>query len=143
MDPRFLRYDKTNFATNLRNLRKVIKTNIAKIQFDDQAALDHINNFPPSDINNRGNVRLDGHPAKNLLELDVAAGYADNMKPSELKKTRPEYECFGTKQWCKAVNKERSKQKQDEFWIDERNREGARRHAERRTARLREAGMIL
>lgn len=46
-------------------------------------------------MNNRGNPRINNHPAKALLELDVAAGRANGRKPSEFKKDRSEYAAFG------------------------------------------------
>jgi hypothetical protein len=103
---------------------------------------DHLKNFPPSKINNRGKVRLHGHPAKELLELDVAAGDADGKKPAELKKTRPEYQHFDNIQWSKAVHREKAKQREAHVWVEARNREGQRRHIERRTAMLKEAGRL-
>ena len=37
---------------------------------------------------------MHGHDAKKLLELDVAAGDADGIKPAQLKQTREEYKEF-------------------------------------------------
>jgi len=54
--------------------------------------------------NKPGNVLWHTHPTKGLLECDVAVGKAENIKPSELKKSRPEYEPFDNKQFCKAVH---------------------------------------
>lgn len=53
--------------------------------------VNHIKNFPSSRINNRGIVRIHYHSAKKLLELDVAAGDADGVKPEQSKETRDEY----------------------------------------------------
>ena len=137
----FQEYKKTNFCNNLRSLRKAVLKNVRSIAFDDAAAKQHLTNFPPSEINNRGNLRMHGHPAKQLLELDVAAGRANGRKPSELKKDRPEYAGFGTKQFCKAVHNEKQKQRGEKVWTEKRNKEGAKRHAKRREAQLLAAGM--
>jgi len=44
--------------------------------------------------------------------------------------------------FAKAVHREKAKQREETFWIDKRNREGARRYVERRNKRLQEAGML-
>jgi hypothetical protein len=142
-DEQFKHYDKNNFCLNLRSLKKTIESNIKCIDFDDMASVSHNINYPPSKVNNRGNVNMQRHPSKKLLELDVAAGKANGTKPAELKKTRPEYKDFGSIQWCKAVNKGKSKQVEDKFWIDKLYREGGRCHAEQRTAQLKEDDMVI
>jgi hypothetical protein len=139
--PEFWEYNKTNFCNNLRSLGKAVLKNVKSIAFNDAAAKRHLVNFPPSTINNRGNLRMHGHVAKKLLELDVAAGKAFGRKPSELKKDRPEYDGFGTIQFCKAVHNEKQKQGGEKVWIDKRNREGAKRHRKRREEQLIAAGM--
>lgn len=141
MDSRFKQYKKGNFSNNLRSLRKKIAINLKSIGFENEASKQHNINFTPTILNSRGNVRMHKHPAKKLLELDVAAGRATNKKPAELKKEREEYADFGTIQWCKAVNNERQKQRGEKVWIDKRNKEGAKRHLKRREAELRERGM--
>ena len=83
------------------------------------------------------------HPAKKLLELDIVMGKANGTKPAELEKTRSECKDFGMIQWCKAVNKEKSKQVEDKFWIENCNQEGTRHHAEQRTTQQKEAGMAI
>ena len=69
---------------------------------------------------------MHGHCAKELLELDVAAGKTNGVKPLDLKKTRHEYKDFDNIQFCKAVHREKAKQREETFWIGKRNREGAR-----------------
>ena len=139
-----LRQYPNNCADRLRRLKTTIRGNIEKIAFDDEAAAAHKLLFPPSEINNRGNLRLHGHEAKRLLELDVAAGKAKGVRPAALRETREEYKEFtNNRQWCKAVNKEIEKQRKEGFWADKRNREGQKRHVKRREAQLREAGMII
>ena len=133
---------KKNLSSNLNRLKKTIRRNMEMISFDDKAVLEHLANFPPSTINNRGNISMQGHRGKELLELDVAAGKTKGVKPLEFKKTRKEYEDFGNKQFSKAVHREVAKQREETFWIDKRNREGARRHVERRNKRLQEANML-
>jgi hypothetical protein len=112
------------------------------IKFEDAATEQHNNLFRlKSDKNNRGNPRMHNHPGKRWLELDVAAGNADGRKPAELKQDRPEYAEFGTIQFCKAVNKERQKQRTEKFWAPKRNKEGALRNIRRREKQLSELGM--
>lgn len=76
-----------------------------------------------------------------MLELDVAAGRTTGRKPADIKKDRPEYSQFETRQWGRMVNNERKKQK-GEVWYAKRNKEGALRHIKCREAQLREAGMM-
>lgn len=137
-----LRQYPNNCADRLRRLKTTIHGNIEKIAFDDKAAAAHKLLFPASEVNNRGNLRLHGHRAKALLELDVAAGKAEGITPAALPETRDEYKFFtDNRQWCKAVNKEKEKQKKAGFWMDKRNGEGQTRHAKRREAQLRDAGV--
>lgn len=85
-----LRQYPNNCADRLRRLKNTIRGNIEKIAFDDKAAAAHKVLFRSSAINNRGNLRLHGHPAKKLLELDVAAGKTKGVRPAALRETRDE-----------------------------------------------------
>lgn len=135
-DQQFREYPKNNFCNNLRNYRKKTRVQMQSIKFEDAAAVQHNNLFRfKSDKNNRGNPRMHNHPGKS------AAGNANGRKPAELKKDRPEYAEFGTIQFCKAVNKERQKQRTEKFWAPKRNKEGALRNIRRREQQLSELGM--
>lgn len=79
------------------------------MSFEDNATEQHWKTFYGSTINSRGKPKLHNNTAKNLLELDVAAGRAKRRNPAEIKKHRPEYAEFGTNQWCSAVNNEQQK----------------------------------
>ena len=96
----------TNCADRLRRLKTAIRGNMEKIAFNNNAVTEHKRLFPSSRINNRGNLRLHGHLAKELLELDVAAGRTKGLKPAQLRETPDEYKEFtNNKQWSKAVRK--------------------------------------
>ncbi len=58
-----------------------------KIASNNNAVPEHERLFPSSRINNCGNLRLHGHPAKKLLELDVTAGRTKGLKPAQLLET--------------------------------------------------------
>lgn len=132
LEDELLREYPNNCADRLRRLKTAIRSNMEKIAFDNNAAPEHKRLFPSSRINNRGNLRLHGHPAKELLEIDVAAGRTKDPKPAQLRETREEYKQFtNNKQWSKAVNKEEEKQRKECFWADKQNREGQKRHAKR------------
>ena len=135
-DPRFQAYEYKNFRTNLNSLKKVVEENIDQIEFNNQSVLEQLQNFPRPPWNKHGNVFWHTHPAKALLQLDVAAGKADNVKPSELKKSRPEYEAFENEQFCKAVHAEKSKQKGETFWVAKRNKKGMKKHIKQREEQL-------
>ena len=62
------------------------------IRFEDKAADQHWMRFCESALDSRGNPKLHNNPAKNLLELVVAAGRAKGQKPADIKKDEPEYE---------------------------------------------------
>lgn len=135
-DPQFQAYKYKNFQTNLSNLKKIVKGNINQIEFDNQAVLEQLHNFPRPTHNKRKNVLWHTNLAKASLELDVAAGKADDVKPSKLKKSRPEYEPFNNKQFCKAVHAEKSKQKGEKIWVAKRNKKGMMKHINEREDRL-------
>jgi hypothetical protein len=63
------------------------------------------------------------------------------MPPAQLQQTRPEYKPFDKRQWTKAVNKEKSKQREEAFWVDKRDNEGARRRIKRRDQQLKQYGI--
>ena len=134
-------YPKANVCDAIRRYRKTILIQMKSIKFEDKAADQHWTRFCESAVDSRGNPKLHNSAAKNLLELDVAAGRAKGRKPSDIKKDRPEYAPFETKQWRRAVNNERQKQK-GEIWYAKRNKQGALRHIKHREAQLEEAGMI-
>ena len=84
---------------------------------------------------------MHNNTAKNLLDLDVAAGRAKGRKPAEIKRDRPEHAECGTNQWHSAVNNERQKQK-SKIWNVKHNKEGALRHIKHRETQLKEAGIL-
>ena len=143
-ETQFREYNKTNFCNNLRSYKKKVRVQTTSIKFDDEATKQHNILFrsSQSNKNNRGNPLLHKHPAKKLIELDVAAGKAAGRKPAELKGDRPEYADIGTQQFCKAVNNERQKQRGEKFWAPKRNKEGALRHIKRREKELEDRGML-
>ena len=53
--------------------------------------------YPRQTVNNRGEIVFDLHPARDLLRQDVANKLHLTMKPSELRRTRPEYKVFKKK----------------------------------------------
>ena len=134
-------YPKADVCDAIQCYRKTILIQMKSIKFEDKAVDQHCIRFCGSAVDNRGNPKLHNNAAKNLLELDVAAGRAKGRKPVDIKKDRPEYASFETKQWHRAVNNERQKQK-GEIWYDKRNRQGALRHIKRREAQLEEADMM-
>jgi hypothetical protein len=134
-------YPKANVCDAIRRYRKTILIQMKSIKFEDKAADQHWIRFCGSAVDSRGNPKLHKNAAKNLLELDVAAGRAKGRKPVDIKKDRPEYASFETKQWHRAVNNERQKQK-GEIWYSKRNKQGAMRHIKCREAQLEEAGMM-
>lgn len=140
----FREYPKTNFCNNLRTYKKLIRLQMESISFEDEATRQHNMLFRPHPrpkTNNCGNPRIHNHPGKSWLELDVAAGNATGRTPAQLKQDRPEYAEFETKQFCKAVNNERQKQRTEKFWAPKRNQEGALRNIKRREEQLEELGM--
>ena len=134
-------YPKKNVCDAIRRYKKTILLQRECISFEDNATEQHWISFCGSTINSRGKLKLHNNIAKNLLELDVAAGRAKGRKPAEIKKDRPEYAEFGTNQWRSAVNNEWQKQK-SEIWYVKRNKEGALRHIKHRETQLKEAGIL-
>eukprot|EP01082_Thalassiosira_pseudonana_P012983 g11855.t1 g11855 contig6:726043-726965(-) len=62
------------------------------------------------------------HPAKDLLEKDVANGLHLDFKPAELWEMRDEYMEFTLKVFGKHVHQEKSKQIQEPYWVVKRNK---------------------
>ena len=67
--------------------------------------------------NKRGYPHWDDHPAKKLMESDVANGLHKNYKSaSEFRDTRPKYKPFPVEIIAKRVNDEVRRQKAEGFW---------------------------
>jgi hypothetical protein len=88
----FADVSKTQFSTNIQNLRKLIKQKKDR-SAEEEAALtrDRLHFFPRPPTNHRGEPHWDCSASKPLLSQDIDAGKHNDLEPRELWMTRPEY----------------------------------------------------
>ena len=123
----FTRYPLKNFITNLRSLKNAIDTEYINVDFDQEAYDKEIMKFPMQQILKVGYPRWN-HPdnhAKKLLEEDTKKDgiyEKENMKPKDLKVTRPEYHNFPDEIFRNRLYKAKSAHKEKPYWQNERNK---------------------
>ena len=125
-DERYQQYP--NFEKYYKDLKAQVEAEKRQVKEDDIAAERHMRNNQRSAINKRGYPHWDTHAAKKLLELDVAKGAHQKMKPSKLRDTRVEYKEFPSDVFAKRVHREASKQLGAEFWAYKRNKRGMKKY---------------
>lgn len=125
-DPRFKQYPK--FEKYFKDLKAKVEEEKRMVKEDDRLAEEHVKNFPGNQRNPRGYPRWKDHPAKALLEIDVASKLHKRMQPAELWATRKEYEEFPLKVFRKYKEREVEKQRAALHWADKRNKEGLKKY---------------
>jgi hypothetical protein len=93
-------------------------------------AKEFLSRFPRAPLNKRGYPHWDGHPAQGWLQVDVANGLHEKMKPRKLRKTRECYMEFPKEVFVKRVHAEIARQKAAGFWADKRNKKAMKRYLE-------------
>jgi hypothetical protein len=82
------------FVGRLRSLRQQTKRDFNRRDQDQEAFDIHQKNFPRRPFDSLGRPNWFGSGAKELLEADIEAGLYPQMKPADLRMTRPEYMMF-------------------------------------------------
>jgi hypothetical protein len=116
-------YDFKNFVTNLRNLRKLLRTQEV-LAVECQANLEReLLLYPPSDMDPRGYPRWDRSKAPACLKKDVTEMLAGNLiaTPSQLHASNPEYRRFPLKVFIDHINQEKKSRSQSAYWINFKN----------------------
>ena len=86
--------------------------------------------FPPEYRDSRGKLKFDLHPAKALLRKDVTEKVHLGMKPSELRKTRMEYQEFDAKTFKDQIYQEVRRQKYlNHLAIERENKKAAKKQS--------------
>ena len=129
MDARYKQYPK--FKKYYEDLKEKVEEEKRVVEIDDLAARMHLMSFPTPHMNARGYPNWKGHPAKELLEVDVAKKLQDKMKPVELQKTRNEYKEFPLHVFRKHLYQEVDKQRGSAYWADKRNKKALKKYLER------------
>lgn len=126
LEPLFRQYPLNNFQTNYRNLKKTIVQAKECAAFDQGAYEKEKANYPRNPLTVRGHPFWDGSAAQTLLAVDVREGRTDGLSPIEAYQLRPlQYGIFPLHVFRNHLYKERSKQLQDVYWQQKRNKKGA------------------
>ena len=129
----FQLYPFHRFAENLKSLRAAIKKEKAIIASDERDFLQDQIYCPRKKKTSRGVHFWDTHAANLLLQSDLSdmiGGKRMILLPSELRRTRKEYQDFSVKTFCAHVHQEKRKMREKPYWIPKRNKDGMKRHEE-------------
>lgn len=125
-DDRFGQYP--NFSKYYNDLKRQVQEEKIRVHDDDIAAEKYRQSNPRSHLNQRGYPHWDKHPAKKLLEVDVASNVHQDMTPIQLQRTNDAYKDFPADVFAKRVYREVSKQKAAQFWAFKRNKRGMKNY---------------
>ena len=94
------------FVARLRDHRRLIKKRKERASLELELLNREREMYPRATHNNRGELVFDMLSAKKLLRKDVKDKKHEQMTPSELKKTRPEYKPFSAKKFKHRIYQE-------------------------------------
>jgi len=109
--PEFLLYKWENFQTNLSNLREKIIQDKDMADADQAAFNQYRQAHPRPTTNHRGEPFWDRSEAQRLLRMDMDEGKHRQMKPSQLRQTRPVFEEHGVIAFGKKICQEKRRRK--------------------------------
>ncbi len=137
-DVRFSVYPLKNFSDNFKSLKTKLDGLRMQVEFGNQAVYEHKKSYPRTPNNERAYSHWNGHPAKEHLEDKIHNGIADTMLPSKLRMTWTSYQEFPQDIFCVQVHAENWKQREQTFWVANRNKAAMKRHLQE-AAELRES----
>ena len=126
MDERYKRYP--NFPKYYKDLKAQLQAEKERVNLDDAMARMHIRDCPRTHLTVRGYPHWKNHPAKKLLESDVANKLHERMAPTKLRQKRKEYMEFPAAVFAKRINREADKQRSAQFWADKRNKRAMKKY---------------
>ena len=94
------------FPRYYKDLKARVEAEKKQVHQDDVKAERHIKNNPHSRINKRGYPHWHKHPAKELLEVDIANKVHERMSRKKLQNSRAAYMAFPAEVFTKRVNRE-------------------------------------
>ena len=129
-DKRYEEWGQKKFEKHYKILKEQVAEKKRRVKQDDIAAAEHKKNFPRGAETKRGYPHWNTHPAKEMLETDIANGLHKEKKPRQIRKTRDEYKVFPKAVFVKRVHHEITKQSAAKFWGIKRNKKGMKRYLE-------------
>ncbi len=127
-DDLFKKYPLRNFKVNFNTLKKAVELEQGAIQFDKLALEADNERHPRKTLTERGYNYWDRHPAQRLLADDVKAGITTHLKPTELQKTRPEFQEFPLAVFRGHKYQEERKMREGVYWQKKRNDKARKDH---------------
>jgi hypothetical protein len=113
----FAKWDLTKFKGYLEYLLQTTNHTRKQVAFEEEAFQKELKLFPRNELTNRGYPFWGYHAANALLKDDVKSGLADELKPSDLRKSREEYQDFPSKVFLKHVHQEKRSQREAGYWL--------------------------
>jgi hypothetical protein len=111
----FQQYNIRSFKTNLRNLIAGLKLKEERAFFDNAAIEHHLLHFPRPQLTNRNYPFWDTSSAMTLLAEDINEGLHQQMTPSQLRNTQPEYQEFPLDVFRRHIHQEKRRRIQSNF----------------------------
>lgn len=104
--PEFSEIQYERFRTNLNDMRKNIRAKKTHAASDSVALAHDRAIHPKKPLNHRGEPRWEGSEAERLLKVDIDNGMNEGQTPSELWKSREEYQYYPLTVFRKHVHQE-------------------------------------
>lgn len=123
MHPEYKQYDKKNFGSNLRNLRKSIGKEKERAAFDRAAFLHDRRIHPPAAVTSRGYPRWCGSAAERLLIEDIDNGRHEGIRPERLYRSKSEYQAFPLNVFRDHIYQETRDRKTRAYWLNRKKQE--------------------
>ena len=128
-------YEKTNFKSNYRSLRKNVEGTRTAIDFDAEAFRQEQQAFPRPELTERGHRFWDRSEAQRLLREELgdeglSSKELESLKPKDLYngQNKDEYQRFDLTIFRNHFYKVRTSLKAGVFWQHKRNRKGRQQH---------------
>eukprot|EP00980_Cylindrotheca_fusiformis_P026991 scaffold18311_cov71-Cylindrotheca_fusiformis.AAC.1 len=127
-DPLFLLYPPTNFACNLRSLKKKIVDLREAVNFDQAAFEKEKKLHPRQQFTEHGNPFWDTSDARRILEIELKdeniGPIIEALEPKDVWKRHFEYQLFPLEVFRKQLHHMKTKLTGEVFWQAKRNRKG-------------------
>ncbi len=124
-------YPKEDFEKYLKDMKAATAKARAAIQANEKLFQKDMKNFPPQEVNQKGEKFWYNHAARTLLAEDLNTSGA--MKPAQLQASRKEYQDFKPRTFRKHVYQEQEKQRAAPYWRHKRNLAAQQKIAEERS----------
>ena len=120
MSETFQVYPEHRFVSNVKNLKKSIKTEKNWNEFEEAALIQDRQRFPKTEMTYWNYIMYDTAEAKPLLRTDIQNKKHTTMKPAQLHQTKDAYKKFPLDVFRKHIYQEEYAQLGRSYWMNKR-----------------------